>query len=165
MSIAIQRLATLRYAVLLDLETRNGGIDSRGLSEEGQRDLAYIFPRTGRLAAIRHAGDCAAAIYDSRVQERGVHHLFRLPMTFEGRIHDAMLREGCLEEHATTAPADLLKEISTEEPDPSAAKDGPLDLGTLSLVETRHLRRIAAAYADAIAGDRQVVPFFALQSA
>ena len=158
-----QKLALLRYAVLLDLESKPYGIDSKGLGSSGQGDLQFIFHRTSRLAAITHAGKVAAQIFDGRVRDLGFYHLFRLPTFWEGRIHSALREpDGFLSSHSYD-PTALLSEITSEGADPGKGAEGAVNLAELDLDSATDIKKLARAHANAIAAEKLVIPFFTLK--
>jgi hypothetical protein len=160
----VQKLSLLRYAVLLDLEEKPYGIDSKGLGSSGQGDLTFIFPRTARLAALTHAGRVAAQVFDSRIRDLGFYHLFRLPTYWEARIHSALREPDGFPEIESSRPLDLLATVTGEEAEAGKGVEGATNLGALDLDSPNDIKKLARAHANAIAAGKLVIPFFTLNS-
>ncbi len=158
-----QTLAILRCAVLRDLEKQGYGIDSKALSEEGQGDLKFIFPRTSVLAGITHDGKVASKIFDDRIRDLGFYHLFRLPTFWEGQIHAVLREPDDILPSGVAAPGEMLQEILSDEVDPSALDEGTLNLSSLDLNSSADLKKLIRAHANAIAAEKLVIPFFSLK--
>ncbi|MDB4657242.1 BrxE family protein [Verrucomicrobiales bacterium] len=158
-----QRLASIRYAVLSDLEKQGYGIDSKSLSEEGQGDLKFIFPRTSILAGITHGGKVASKIFDDRIRDLGFYHLFRLPTFWEGQIHSVLREPDGIFSSESSDPDEILRCITSEEAESSAAVEGAVGLSALDLNSSNDLKKLARAHANAIAAGKLVIPFFSLK--
>jgi hypothetical protein len=156
-----EELATLRYVVLLALEQKKT-IESSGLSQAGQQDLQFIFPRTTKLAAISHAQTIAMRLFDERVRDRGYYHVFRFPTFWENQIHSAFRKEtlsGILE---STNPLEILQAYSGTDSNAANAKEGAHSLASLDLTDTTSIKTLRSIHADAIAAEKLVIPFFEL---
>ncbi len=111
---------------------------------------------------MNHAQSVAIRVFDERVRDRGFYHVLRLPSFWENQIH-AAFRSGALTNlMESTEPLEILQASSGVEPNASDAREGALDLGSLDLTRTASLKRLSSTHADAIAGNKLVIPYFEL---
>jgi hypothetical protein len=157
-----QNLAILRHAVLTDLERQGHGIESKSLSELGQQDLQFIFPRTSVLAGITHGGKVISKIFDDRIRDLGFYHLFRLPTFWEGQIHSAIRDPDGVFSSLSGEPGELIQQVTSEAPSGSAAEEGALNLAALDLNSSSDLKKLASAHANAIEAGKLVIPYFSI---
>jgi len=153
------QLAILRYAVVLQIEGNGDIVESRGLGEQGQQDLQFIFPRTARLAALTHAVRVVRGIFDTRVRDRGFYHILRLPAPIESQLHALYLTSQILKTEQP-APLGLLEEVAGQPASGAMAKEGPVNVGLLDLGKRSDVQKLAQVHADAVAGGKFVIPFF-----
>ena len=140
-------LAVLRIAVAASVQARFGNL-GQSLST-GQADLSYLFPRTKLLAATKLAAASLALIYDEKVRSRGVYHLYRLPAFWESRIHQETI---ALSESLTSEDFSQENEFGFSllskilEQSKATPSEGPVDLKTLSLDQSKDLARLVGSY-------------------
>lgn len=133
------------------------------LESIGPRMLQTIFPRTSHQAALRSAIQAGSLHHDKALGQRGISHLFRLPVDVEEALStrtesytDKHLA-GLFFENKDQALNSLRKRCSDE----IKVSPGPVQIGTLGQVLTlKATEELAMHYYSAFTQQVQCLPYF-----
>lgn len=133
------------------------------LGTTGLKMLQAIFPRTCNQAALHSVIQAASLHHDRALGQRGVNHLFRLPLDVEERINNQMnaFKEQDWKDLSCDnkeQAMDVLKRFSS-----SVIKvdSGPVQIGTIGrLVSRQSVDEIAMHYHAAFTQQVVCLPYF-----
>jgi hypothetical protein len=141
------------------------------MNETGLRFLERLYPRTTLHAAVHAAGKAAGDTHDRAVGRVGVYHLFRLPESLEIELHqmppDPADDFSLALRSAMGRPEELMKLLAPmcggERAD---AASGSRKIGTdKDIMTTTGIRKTAAVYYTAFAGNIPGFPYFTAETA
>ena len=129
----------------------------------GLKMLRTIFPRTYNQASLLSVIQAASLHHDRTLGQRGVNHLFRLPLDVEERINNEInsFKEQDWKDLACNnkeQAMDVLKKLSSSVIKVDA---GPVQIGTIGrLVSRQSIDELAMHYHSAFIQQVQCLPYF-----
>jgi hypothetical protein len=159
----LQQIVQLRLAIgLLGEKEHANWWPSLWFTSNATAFLSPIYGDRTDIARYHGLVEAARRVHDSRIGVGRVFHLFRLPETWERRLHSAVTAQGMIGNAASIHTRENAEALLTEIGNKVEASAGPIRVGSGRDLDGRAwLKTVAGHYLAAFRGSQQTFPYFA----